>query len=111
MPELEHCEQLVRLQFEPDIAFVADGAETSPSFLARAIPFHTDLLDGVGSKKLNELISAWGRNLHGKDPRAVAQSTLTRPADASKLKKHITLVADRLHKVRLRCLIEALHFT
>ena len=29
---------------------------------------------------------------------AVAQATLSRPSDASKLKKHITLVADRLHK-------------
>ena len=26
-------------------------------------------------------------------------ASLTRPADASKLKKHITLVCDRLHKV------------
>jgi len=34
----------------------------------------------------------------GKDARASSQSTLTRPADAGKLKKHITLVADRLHK-------------
>ena len=32
-----------------------------------------------------------------KDP-SRAPSQLTRPADASKLKKHITLVADRLHK-------------
>ena len=34
----------------------------------------------------------------GKDARPSAPSTLSRPADASKLKKHITLVADRLHK-------------
>ena len=34
----------------------------------------------------------------GKDTRSSAPSTLNRPADASKLKKHITLVADRLHK-------------
>lgn len=33
-----------------------------------------------------------------KDLRSNVQSTLSRPADASKLKKHITLVADRLHK-------------
>ena len=32
-----------------------------------------------------------------KDP-SRGPSQLTRPADASKLKKHITLVADRLHK-------------
>ena len=32
-----------------------------------------------------------------KDP-SRPPSQLTRPADASKLKKHITLVADRLHK-------------
>ena len=33
-----------------------------------------------------------------KDPRSLGPSSLWRPADASKLKKHIALVADRLHK-------------
>ena len=33
-----------------------------------------------------------------KEARATSNAQLTRPADASKLKKHITLVADRLHK-------------
>ena len=34
----------------------------------------------------------------GKESRSSINPTLTRPADASKLKKHITLLADRLHK-------------
>ena len=33
-----------------------------------------------------------------KEGRSSAPSNLSRPADAAKLKKHITLVADRLHK-------------
>jgi len=41
---------------------------------------------------------AWCRRQAGKDLRSNVPSTLSRPADASKLKKHITLVADRLHK-------------
>ena len=32
------------------------------------------------------------------NPNPNQAASLTRPADASKLKKHITLVCDRLHK-------------
>ena len=40
-----------------------------------------------------------GLSKSGKEGGAAAQVTaLTRPADAAKLKKHITLVCDRLHK-------------
>ena len=41
--------------------------------------------------------ATWQDSERGKDARA-GPSTLSRPADCSKLKKHITLVADRLHK-------------
>jgi len=86
---------LLRLRFNLD-------AEDDALLVAHLTPIVDETPDQGWQERtdaaLTHLLRA-GLSKNGKEGGAATQATsLTRPADAAKLKKHITLVCDRLHK-------------